>query len=110
MGGVAQPARDGSHCLTIANASVPSGTPVLLVSTHEPQRVDTARVETAPSEPCSEEGDEKGHALIEVAAFYNLRLAPGAEPSGLEFAVVAPAAPPSVRDNVVVGDLDAAMA
>ena len=104
--GVLSNARDFPNCLTIANDTLAAGTRLLTVSTRLPQTLDSAVVVARRNRPCSELGDERGHAMIDNASYYHIQLADTMAEDAPTVVLATRNAVLFVQDSIVLGDLD----
>lgn len=75
--GVLQFTRDGHWCLTIADSTLPPGTPLLVVPPQTPDEIATGSIEGRRADACTTPGDEWGSVSGEPGSFYDVVLSPG---------------------------------
>ncbi|MDP9206167.1 MAG: hypothetical protein M3P12_12075 [Gemmatimonadota bacterium] len=104
--GVLEHTRDGQNCLTIADSTLPPGTPVLVVPPGEPNATVQGLIEARRVRECMKPGDEWGSVQIANASFYDVVFAPGN--SAADDGIVVAARPQALHkvNGVVSIDVD----
>jgi hypothetical protein len=104
--GVLQSARDGQWCLTIADSTLPAGTPLLVVSPARPQAAGPGLIESRRARACTTPGDEWGSVSLENASYYQVALAPGRSVADPAIVVAGQTTVLRSKAGVVAADVD----
>ena len=102
--GVVDHTREGTTCLTIADSTLPAGTPILVFPEEETKSAVRGAIEARRARECMKGSDEWGSVVMKSASYYDVVFPPGVTGGG----IVVAARPTAVREakGVVSIDID----